>query len=66
MGMTDLEKTDKTCRRSLFTAFGCFIKTDAACRLSACHSRENGNPCLLKNYFYIVFLKEIMSETILI
>jgi hypothetical protein len=31
-----------------------------------CHSRESGNPCLLKNSFYIEFLKEIMRETILI
>ncbi|MDR1942422.1 MAG: hypothetical protein LBQ47_08865, partial [Endomicrobium sp.] len=51
-------------RRSL-----CFIKQAkpvvSEC-LSVCHSRENGNPSLLKNSFYIVFLKEIMLETILI
>jgi hypothetical protein len=43
-----------------------FHKTGEACCLSVCHFRENGNPSLLKNSFYIVFLKEIMLETVLI
>jgi hypothetical protein len=51
MGMTGLEKT--------------IDKTDEVC-LSVCHSRESGNPRLLKNSVYITFLKEIMSEAILI
>jgi hypothetical protein len=66
-------------RLSLFTAFGCFIKTDA---VWVCHSRvfnicsslaactrvflSGGNPCLLNNSFYISFLKIIMLKNILI
>jgi hypothetical protein len=36
MGMTDTNKTDEVCKfakKFCQTAFGCFIKTDAVCRL---------------------------------
>jgi hypothetical protein len=56
MGMTDTNKTDLA-KTIDYTVEACLL---------ICHSRESGNPFLLKNSFYITFLKTIMLETILI